>query len=169
MSEHAFEKTGVPTPDMIRERFHSAERLKQGRVAVAECYQRIPCNPCQSACPRKAIEVGEDINNLPVVNSALCTGCGICLSKCPGLAIMVVDCTVGGGMAEISLPYEFLPLPQAGDMVTALNRGGETLCEAKVVKVQNPPSFDRTPVVTLRVEEKYLYEARGFRRKEEEA
>ncbi len=163
MSE--FEKTGVPSPEMVLEKFPPMERMRRGRVAVAECYQCIPCNPCESACPQKAITVGQNINDLPRVNHALCTGCGVCLSKCPGLAILLADCSAGNGMAELSFPHEFLPLPAVGERVNAVNRAGEVLCEAEVVAVRNPPSFDKTPVVTLRIEEKWLYEARGLRLK----
>ena len=36
--------------------------------------------------------------------------------------------------------------------------------KAKVLKVMNPPSFDRTPVITLEVDRRYLYDFRNFRR-----
>ena len=34
---------------------------------------------------------------------------------------------------------------------TIYDRKGEVLCEARVVKVQNPKSFDHTPVVTIEI------------------
>ncbi len=163
-----FEKTGVAAPEMVLEKFPSVERINRGPVAVVECYQKIPCNPCQTACPLGAIEIGDDINNIPRRDEALCGGCGLCVSKCPGLAIMIVDGSKSPDSVEFRIPYEFLPLPAAGESVLGLDRAGRPLCRAKVLKVMNPPSFDRTPVVTLEVERKYLYEFRNFRREAEE-
>ena len=159
-----FEKTGIATEDMVRTKFPPTERINKGPVAVVECYRKIPCNPCQTACPAGAINVGEDINNIPVRDENRCTGCGVCVAKCPGLAIMIVDGSKSSETVEFRIPYEFLPLPKAGEKVTALNRAGQPIGEAKVVKVMNPPSFDRTPVVTLEVDRKYLYDFRNFRR-----
>ncbi len=36
---------------------------------------------CAKACPFGAITMGK--NGLPIVNTAICTGCGICVDKCP--------------------------------------------------------------------------------------
>jgi len=58
------EKTGVPTAADIESVFPSEERLANGPVAVIECYQNIPCNPCFTACNRNAILEFEDINDL---------------------------------------------------------------------------------------------------------
>ena len=33
----------------------SEERMRQGRVAVIECVQEIPCNPCSFLCKFNAI------------------------------------------------------------------------------------------------------------------
>ena len=162
-----FEKTGVATREMVMTKFPPVERINCGPVAVVECYQKIPCNPCQTACPAGAIRIGEDINNVPQRDEGLCTGCGICVSKCPGLAIMIVDGSKSAETVEFRIPYEFLPLPEAGERVVGLDRAGQPVCEAKVLKVMNPPAFDRTPVVTLEVERKYLYDFRNFRREVE--
>ena len=159
-----FEKTGIATEEMVRTKFPPIERINKGPVAVVECYQKIPCNPCQTACPAGAIRIGEDINNIPVRDENACTGCGVCVSKCPGLAIMIVDGSKSPDTVLFRIPYEFLPLPKEGEKVAGLDRAGQPICEAKVVKVMNPPSFDRTPVITLEVERKYLYEFRNFRR-----
>ena len=70
--------------------FPPSERAERGPVAVIECVQQIPCNPCEKACPFGAIEVGPDITNLPRLDLDKCRGCGICLSKCPGLAIFLL-------------------------------------------------------------------------------
>lgn len=155
-----FLQTGVPTPEMIRAKFPTNEQLKGGRCAVAECYQKIPCNPCESSCPFGAITVGEDINNTPTVDFSLCRGCGICLTKCPGLAIMLA--TLKDGEAELSVPYEFLPLPVEGDYVNCLDREGAFVCRGLVASVRNPENFDRTPIVAVRFDEEHLYSVRNI-------
>lgn len=158
-----FEKTGIPSKEMIMGKFPSIDRINKGPVAVVECYKEIPCNPCQTACKFDAIKVGEDINNIPALNSDNCTGCAICLSKCPGLAIMVVDGSKSETTVQIKIPYEFLPLPIAGDIVKGLDREGKYIAEVKVINVLNPKSFDRTPIITLEADRKFLYEIRNIK------
>jgi len=147
------EKDGVLSPEELAKLpgMPSEERLEQGAVAVIECAQEIPCNPCEEACPKGAIRVGEPITNLPVLASDKCTGCGLCIPVCPGLAIFVVDMTYSDQEATLQLPYEFLPLPEKGEMVTALDREGRAVCSARVVNVRNPKKFDHTPVITIAV------------------
>ena len=157
------EKTGIPTKEMIMGVFPSIDRINKGPVAVVECYQKIPCNPCQTACKFNAINIGDDINNLPILNEANCTGCGICLSKCPGLSIMVVDGSKSQDSVLVKIPYEFLPLPIVGSTVQGLDRAGEYITDVKVISVLNPKSFDRTPVITIEVDRKYLYDIRNIR------
>nr|MBC7243833.1 4Fe-4S dicluster domain-containing protein [Chloroflexota bacterium] len=129
----------------------SKERLEQGPVVVIECAQEIPCNPCEAACPNEAIQVGEPITNLPVLVEDKCTGCGLCIAACPGQAIFVIDMTYSEAEATVQLPYEFLPLPEKGEIVDGLNREGQRVCTARVLKVLNPKKFDRTPVITIAV------------------
>lgn len=157
------EKTGIATREMVMNVFPSIERINKGPVAVIECFQNIPCNPCQTACRFNAINIGDDINNLPELSPEKCTGCAICLSKCPGLSIMIVDGSKSQETVLIKLPYEFSPLPAEGSTVQGLNRAGEYIADAKVVGVLNPKSFDKTPVVTIEVDRKYLYYIRNIR------
>ena len=146
-----FEKTGIPAQDQVLAAFPSAERLKKGPVAVIECFQKIPCDPCESSCPTGAIVVGKNINDLPRFDAQKCSGCALCIAKCPGRAIMVLDGSKHDAAVEMKIPYEFLPLPKPGDMVRALDRAGNHVADVEVLRVQNPPAFDRTPVVTLLV------------------
>jgi len=147
------EKDGVLSPEELAELpgMPSKERLEQGAVAVIECAQEIPCNPCEKACPSGAIRVGEPITNLPTLIEDKCTGCGLCIPLCPGLAIFVVDMTYSDQEATVQLPYEFLPLPKRGETVKALDREGRVVCPARVVKVLNPKGFDHTAVITIAV------------------
>ena len=147
--------------------YPSEERMAKGPVAIAECVQEIPCNPCETACRFGAIKVGEPIINLPCVDEGTCTGCGVCIAQCSGLAIFVVDKSLGDGMGTVSFPYEYVPLPEKGQTVKAVDRQGKVVCEAEVVKVMNPAFFDRTPVVTLKLPVEYVDEVRSMQRRPE--
>ncbi|MDD4291709.1 MAG: 4Fe-4S binding protein [Clostridia bacterium] len=157
-------KTGVPTEEQVKEVFPPIERINKGRVAVAECFQRIPCNPCEYSCVKKAICVGEDINNTPNVDFEKCSGCGVCLTKCPGLAIMLVDGSKSAESVEFSVPYEFMPLPTVGEEISVVNRSGEVITRGVVSEVLNAKSFDRTPIVRFVVAREFLYAARYLKR-----
>jgi Fe-S-cluster-containing hydrogenase component 2 len=163
----ALEQNGYITREELAKfnQLTSEERFKKGPVAVIECIQEIPCNPCEPACPQKAICVGEPITTLPILNEDLCSGCGICIAKCPGLAIFVVDKTFSEAEATVAFPYEYTPLPEKDEMVEAVNRAGEVVCKAKVIKVLNPKSFDRTPVVTLAIPKGFADDVRSMKRK----
>lgn len=156
------EKTGIPSAEQVLEKFPDTARINRGRVAVVECYQCIPCNPCEKSCIFGAIRVGEDINNTPVIDFAKCVGCGACLARCPGLAIMLVDGTKGEDIVEMSIPYEFLPLPAVGSEVSALDRSGKRVATGRVTHVMNPQNYDRTPIVRFTVPRDMLYIVRNI-------
>jgi Fe-S-cluster-containing hydrogenase component 2 len=141
-------------------------RYARGPVAVVECVQEIPCNPCEASCAQGAIVVGAPITSLPRLDGEKCVGCAVCAARCPGLAIFIVDKS-RGGVAEVTFPYEYLPLPGKGDDVTAANRAGEAICAATVTRVINPASFDRTPLVTIEVPAEFADEARDIVRRAE--
>lgn len=142
----------------------SEERFARGPVAIAECVQEIPCNPCEAACPFHAIKIGTPITNTPRIDEDSCTGCGSCVAACSGLAIFVVDKTYSESEALISFPFEYLPLPEKGDKAEALSRAGEYVCEGTVVRVMNPKKNDHTPVITLAVPTDKVDDVRTMRR-----
>lgn len=156
--------TGIADKSDLESVWPSEERLKKGPVVVVECFQEIPCNPCETSCPRKAIVVGPDINALPQVDHDKCNGCSVCASRCPGLAIFIIDTAFSDREATVTLPYEFLPLPHKGETVEALDREGKLRGLAKVVKVVNTKAQDRTPLVTLAVPKGLEREVRFFRK-----
>lgn len=140
----------------------SEERFQKGPVAIIECRQEIPCDPCAYICPHGAIFVGKPITKLPVLDEEKCNGCGLCIPGCPGLCIFVVDKTYSKHEGLVQIPCEFLPLPKTGETVTCLNRDGEKITEGKVVKVLNPKRYDCTPVVSVVVKKKYADEVRAI-------
>ncbi len=140
---------GTATAEDLQAVLPTPDRRRRGAVAVIECFQEIPCNPCADACPRGAITMPENISQRPVFDPDKCNGCGVCVGRCPGLAIFVVDYSYGEDTALLKIPYEFRPLPQAGDSVTALDRQGAAVGSARVVKVQEQKN--RTTILWLAV------------------
>ena len=142
----------------------SEERMKKGRVAVIECVQQIPCNPCASACPMGAITVGENITNFPHLNEEKCTGCGLCIAKCPGLAITVINKAFGESEASIDFPFEYLPLPKEGDLVDAVSRAGEPVCKGRILKVKNLAAYAGTTVISMAIPVEFADTVRSMKR-----
>lgn len=137
---------------------------KKGVHPVIECTQNIPCNPCQDACPKKCISIGSNITSLPiVVEDSECINCGMCVASCSGQAIFLVDEDCGDGTATVTLPYEFLPLPESGTKGIALGRDGKKVCDAEVVSVKTAKAFDKTHLLTMRVPKEYAMTARFFK------
>ena len=134
---------------------------------VIECTQNIPCNPCQDACKKGCISIGEHITSLPIaVAGAHCVDCGMCVASCPGQSIFLVDEDCGDGTATVTLPYEFYPLPAEGAQGMALGRSGEPVCAAEVVRVRSVKAFDKTALLTMRVPKEYAMVARMFKPQE---
>ena len=139
-------------------------RYAKGPVAVIECVQEIPCNPCETACPVHAIQVGDPIVNLPALTEEKCTGCGLCAAKCPGMAIFIVDKSYSDTTATVGFPYEYAPLPEVDAAVRATDRAGKYVCDGKVLRVMNPAAFDHTPIVTVEIPKEFADEVRGIER-----
>lgn len=137
---------------------------KKGMHPVIECTQNIPCNPCQDACLKKCISIGDNITSLPIVlGDRDCINCGMCVASCSGQAIFLVDEDCGDGTGLVTLPYEFLPLPAEGAKGVALGRNGKPVCEAEVVSVKSAKAFDKTHLLTMRVPKEYAMTARFFK------
>ena len=142
--------------------YPSEERFRKGPIAVIECRQEIPCDPCAFICPHGAIVVGKPITKLPRLDDEKCTGCGLCIPACPGLGIFIIDKTYSKNEALVQLPHELVPLPKTGEIVNCLDRNGEKITAGKVVKILNPKRYDCTPIVSVVVDKKYADEVRAI-------
>ncbi|MHC1624542.1 MAG: 4Fe-4S binding protein, partial [Methermicoccaceae archaeon] len=95
------------------------------RIAVLRkdrCQPKRCAHECLKFCP--GVRMGEETiiienNEKPVINETLCSGCGICVHKCPFNAISIVGLPEGIGVPTHRYgPNGFalygLPVPQKG-------------------------------------------------------
>lgn len=164
--ENCLKKIGCPSIEELRNSpaFPKMEDYLQGPVAVIECIEEIPCNPCETSCPRGAISVGKPITNLPRIDFKKCTGCGICAAACPGLAIYIKNYGYSEEEALITFPYEYLPLPEEGDIVTAAGRRGQEICSGKIVRVLQSKASNKTAMISMAFPKQYSDEVVTMKR-----
>lgn len=160
-------KTGFLTEEDLKDSpgVPSESRRQKGSVAVIECLEDIPCNPCESSCNVEAIVVGDDITGLPQLDGEKCVACQTCVYICPGQAIFMVDESLANGRAKVVMPYEYRPLPEKEDMVIALDRAGREVGDAKVVSVRHTKKMDQTATVTIDIPKEWSMQARAIRLK----
>ena len=125
-----------------------------GAGPVIHCTQEIPCNPCAAVCPQKLIQIDlEDIRKVPVYlgSSQSCKICMLCVAKCPGLAITLVDDRSPDQLPIVSIPYEYTDdALQDRDLITVLNAVGQPLGQLPILQVTTLPKGDRTRLVKVR-------------------
>jgi Fe-S-cluster-containing hydrogenase component 2 len=157
---------GTPSLEELKRTpgFPDEETMKRGPIAVIECVEEIPCNPCETACPHGAIFVGDPITNLPVLYAERCRGCGLCLPACPGLAIYLKDYTFSAERVLITFPFEYLPLPEKGETVSLVDRMGKTVCPGEVIRVSTAKRNDRTALVSVAYAKESFFEVVGMKR-----
>jgi len=143
----------------------SEARRRKGAVAVLECLEDIPCNPCEASCKYDAINVGEDITTPPRLTEDNCVGCRSCVPICPGQAIFIVDESLPDNKAAIEMTYEYRPLPEKGETVFALDRAGQEIGEAVVTAVRQTKKMDQTATVVIEVPREWSMKARAIRLK----
>jgi len=139
--------------------YPSEERLAQGPAAVFECAEEIPCNPCETACAKGCIRIGADITSMPRLDER-CNGCGVCLPRCPGLCVFILDGSFSESEGTVTMPYELLPLPQEGAVVKALDRAGEHICDATVVSVKTMGKGELCHSLSVAVPRAFIHEVR---------
>jgi Fe-S-cluster-containing hydrogenase component 2 len=162
-SDSPFQR-GYATRKEVTHRLPPVERINGAkRVAVIECIEDIPCNPCEASCKIGAI-TKKNLCTPGVVDWEKCVGCGICIASCPGLAIFLQQ--VKDGKGYVTLAYELLPEPKIGAKVRLMDRSGNTIGEGVIVAPTYQPRGDSYPrwVVTVEMNEPDLsYEVRAFK------
>src|SRR5512138_2662251 len=130
--------------------------LDKDRCKVKKCNQL-----CVSFCPmvRSRVEAIRVEGDKAVISESLCSGCGICVKKCPFKAINIVnlpdeleaDCS--HRFSENSFKLFRLPMPSAGTVLGLLGQNG--IGKSTTLKVlsgeikpnlgdfQNPPEWDK--------------------------
>lgn len=166
MKQSGVKFTGTPSQEelMRSSGYICGDDLYAGPIAVIECVEKIPCNPCEAACPRHAISIGSDITELPVLDSTACTGCGLCIALCPGLAIYVKNYRFEEHRASILFPFEYLPLPQKGQSVEMVDRFGEVVCTGELLLVQNLKRNEQTTLIKAAYDKKFFLEVVSMKR-----
>jgi len=175
------EKMGVPPPQ-LEELVKLSEILKsrpgknmerkpvelnQDWKPLFFCMQEIPCNPCSSICPQKAISLqGEhhNIMDMPFLTGN-CIGCGLCVAICPGLAISLAR-KKDENFAEVVLPWEFLVDFKKGDFLSLTDIDGNFVIKGEVLSWKFIPKY-KTNVVTFKVPLEYAQKVIGVRVQEE--
>jgi Fe-S-cluster-containing hydrogenase component 2 len=151
---YSYEKDGILDQKFLT--LPSRKQLEKG-VAIIECVQNIPCNPCVDSCPTGAISM-KDINDLPVIDYDKCIACCKCVGICPGLAIFLVK--YQDDKALITLPYEFLPEPIVNNKVKLLDRAGKIVGYGIVKKVVKK---DKTFIVTIEIDKDLIMTVRNIK------
>lgn len=145
------------------------------KVAAIECFETIPCNVCQTACPENAIEIGRVPRISPsgkgpsdsLLTESRCTACGICVAACPSGATLMLQEKEGRSVSTLVLPWRGARPWVVGEFATLLNRRGESLGSARVIALPALSPSNRTEkvqLVELEVPVHVLWDARGLRR-----
>jgi Fe-S-cluster-containing hydrogenase component 2 len=143
------------------------DTVKEKRVALIECVEEIPCNPCAVVCRLDAIEK-EDLCTPGTVDWEKCSGCTMCVAVCPGLSIFLQQ--IKDGKGYVTMPYEVLPAPKVGMTVQLMDRSGTVVGEGKIVNPTYQAKGDAYPrwVVTVEMDDPALsYEVRAIKIPEE--
>jgi thioredoxin reductase/Fe-S-cluster-containing hydrogenase component 2 len=132
-------------------------------LPLIDCPETIPCNPCVDVCPTGAIRM-DGICGLPRIEYDLCTGCMKCASACPGQAIFMISFGSVDDTGRITIPWEYLPSPAKGDMVSILDRTGTDIGTGQIISSIMPKRFDKTRLVTIEAKKELIGQIRSIRR-----
>ena len=141
-------KDKPPTPIMRK-----LPEEETGIFPIFHCYQEIPCNPCASVCPQGLIYTEDDIiTRLPYFyGEKECSGCGRCVSICPGLAITLVDYRKDQENPFVTFPFEIATNKlDHGTLVTIMSDTG-SLGQFEVNRTRVLKRFPRTQLITVKL------------------
>jgi NADPH-dependent 2,4-dienoyl-CoA reductase/sulfur reductase-like enzyme/Fe-S-cluster-containing hydrogenase component 2/bacterioferritin-associated ferredoxin len=148
------------------------ELPEQGVMPIFHCYQEVPCNPCTSVCPEKAIRTREDrVTGLPyMTDPEKCKGCLACIAICPGLAITLVDYRKDEELPLVTLPYEiWRGTVEKGSMVPVTDDDGAVLGHYAVERlISNRKKHPGTLMVQIKMDRAVAQRAVGIRVQEEQ-
>jgi len=140
------------------------ELHKKLKVATLECFEEIPCNLCQTACPTGAIQIGDIPRNKDfILDESRCTSCGICLDACPSEAISLIQEREEHPTSLIVLPWKSPRKWKTGESVVLTNRRGESLTSSRVIGIQTFADA-KTQLVEVEVPNHLLWEARSLKK-----
>lgn len=135
---------------------------KEGVYPVINCVQEIPCDPCEVVCPKESIKIGEPITNVPQYVGG-CIGCEICVAKCPGLAITLVDWRKKDPIVTVPFEFNTEHYFKVGDLVEVADRLGNLLGKAEVVRIRNKTVSYGTRIIKLKVDRDIAEKVAGIR------
>jgi NADPH-dependent 2,4-dienoyl-CoA reductase/sulfur reductase-like enzyme/Fe-S-cluster-containing hydrogenase component 2/bacterioferritin-associated ferredoxin len=138
---------------------------EEGVFPVFHCYQEVPCNPCTSVCPQRAIHTENDtITGLPYfVDNEDCTGCASCVAVCPGLSVTLVDYRKDPEHPLVILPYEvWREKVEVGRKVPVTDVDGAILGYYAVERVKTRKKYPGTLMVHIRVDRPVAKRAAGI-------
>jgi Fe-S-cluster-containing hydrogenase component 2 len=137
------------------------EEQKKKLVASIECFEEIPCNSCQLACPEDAIRIGQVPRIEKILDESKCAGCGACLPACPSNATFMLREHEDRSFSELALVWRGAKPWNVGEFATLLNRRGDSLGSTRVIEVSGD-----VPLQTVKIEvpSHLLWEARAIKR-----
>ncbi|HAN18564.1 MAG: ferredoxin [Bacteroidetes bacterium GWC2_33_15] len=132
------------------------ERMEEKPFVLIDCLYGFACNPCEFACPHKAI-TKTSTSTVPQIDFNKCIGCMDCVYQCPGLAIF------GYSLKKdwVFLPIEY-QVDEKSEVYLVDNQGkklGEGIVE-KILKKPNKTNVAR--VKALNIKGADLTNVRGF-------
>ena len=139
--------------------------VEKGVFPVFHCYQEVPCNPCTSVCPVKAVHTENDlITGLPYRDDSVdCTGCLNCVAVCPGLAITLVDYRKDPDNPLVTIPYEiWRTTVEAGRQVTVTDADATVLGRYTVSKIRVKKKYPKTILVQVQMPKELAKKAAGI-------
>jgi NADPH-dependent 2,4-dienoyl-CoA reductase/sulfur reductase-like enzyme/Fe-S-cluster-containing hydrogenase component 2/bacterioferritin-associated ferredoxin len=142
-------------------------KTETGMLPIFHCTQEVPCNPCTTVCPQKAIHTENDtLLGLPFRQEGgdPCNGCLNCVAVCPGLAITLIDYRKDGDHPLVTLPFEVgRATVEKGQRIGVTDVDGQLLATVPVVNVRQKKNYPRTLLVQVQLDKTLAKQAVGIR------